>query len=215
MGAKVEITRTDHTGAELRALSAKCADGAQVRRMLALALVLDGRSRSEAAVLNGMDRQTLRDWVHRYNEAGIEGLKSRESPGREPYLTTPQMAELRELVIKGPDPATNKVVRWRCVDLQAEVARRWSVEVHESTIGKWLGELGLTRLQPRPVHPKKDAAAEATFKKLRQSGARRTHRHHGWRADRDLVPGRGQGRSEGRSLLYLGATWLTTADGTR
>jgi transposase len=89
MGAKVEITRTDHTGAELRALSAKCADGArqQVRRMLALALVLDGRSRSEAAVLNGMDRQALRDWVHRYNEAGIEGLKSRKSPGREPYLT--------------------------------------------------------------------------------------------------------------------------------
>ena len=107
MGTKVAITRTDHTGAELWALSAKCADGAQVRRMLALALVLDGRSRSEAAVLNGMDRQTLRDWVHRYNEAGIEGLKSRKSPGREPYLTTPQMAELRELVIKGPDPATN------------------------------------------------------------------------------------------------------------
>ncbi len=165
MGAKVAITRMDHTGAELRAQSAKCADGAQVRRMLVLALVLDGRSRSEAAVLNGMDRQTLRDWVHRYNEAGIEGLKSRKSPGREPYLTTQQMAELRELVIKGPDLATNKVVRWRCVDLQAEVARRWSVEVHESTIGKWLGELGLTRLQPRPVHPKKDAAAEATFKK--------------------------------------------------
>ena len=93
MGAKVAITRMDHTGAELRAQSAKCADGAQVRRMLALALVLDGRSRSEAAVLNGMDRQTLRDWVHRYNEAGIEGLKSRKSHGREPYLTTQQMAE--------------------------------------------------------------------------------------------------------------------------
>ena len=90
MGAKIAITRTDHTGAELRAQSANCADGAQVRRMLALALVLDGRSRSEAAVLNGMDRQTLRDWVHRYNEAGIEGLTSRKSPGREPYLTTRQ-----------------------------------------------------------------------------------------------------------------------------
>ena len=165
MGAKVEITRTDHTGAELRALSAKCPDGAQVRRMLALALVLDGRSRSEAAALNGMERQTLRDWVHRYNESGIDGLKSRKSPGREPYLTAAQMAELRELVIKGPDPATDKVVRWRCADLRAEVARRWSVEVHESTIGKWLGELGLTRLQPRPVHPKKDAAAAAAFKK--------------------------------------------------
>ena len=80
MGAKVGITRTDHTGAELRAQSAKCADGAQVRRMLALALVLDGRSRSEAAALNGMDRQTLRDWVHRYNEAGIEGLNLAKAP---------------------------------------------------------------------------------------------------------------------------------------
>jgi len=165
MGATLRITRTEHTSAELRALSGKCTDGAQVRRMLALALVLDGRPRSEAAALNGMDRQTLCDWVHRYNAAGIEGLKSRSSPGRVPFLTEAQKAELRELVVKGPDPATDKVVRWRCVDLQAEVARRFSVEVHESTIGKWLNQLGLTRLQPRPVHPKKDAVAEATFKK--------------------------------------------------
>jgi transposase len=107
----------------------------------------------------------LRDWVHRYNAAGIAGLKSRQSPGREPYLTKQQKAELRDLVIRGPDPATDRVVRWRCVDLRAEVARRFAVEVHESTIGKWLRQLGLTRLQPRPVHPKKDADAEATFKK--------------------------------------------------
>lgn len=133
--------------------------------MLALALVLDGRPRREAAALNGMDRQTLCDWVHRYNAAGLEGLKSRKSPGREPFLTKDQKAELYELVVKGPDLAIDKVVRWRCVDLQAEVARRWSVEVHESTIGKWLGQLGLTRLQPRPVHPKKAAEAAATFKK--------------------------------------------------
>ena len=133
--------------------------------MLAISFVLDGRSRSEAASLAGMERQTLRDWVHRYNEAGIEGLKSRKSPGREPYLTEQQKAELRELVIKGPDPETHKVVRWRCADLRAEVQRRWSLVVHEGTIGKWLGELGMTRLQPRPVHPKKYPEAEAAFKK--------------------------------------------------
>jgi transposase len=75
------------------------------------------------------------------------------------------MAELRELVIQGPDPEIHKVVRWRCVDLQAEVARRFSVEVHENTIGRWLHELGLTRLQPRPVHPQKDPEAEVIFKK--------------------------------------------------
>src|SRR3546814_18140414 len=98
-----------------------------------------------------MDRQTLRDWVHRYNDEGGARLKSRSSPGRAPALSAPQRAELRELVIRGPDPALHKVVRWRCVDLKAEVARRFSVEVHENTIGRWLHELGLTRLQPRQI----------------------------------------------------------------
>ncbi len=148
MGAPLGITRTDYTSAELRGLSGRCSDGAQVRRLLALALVLDGYSRTEAAALNGMDRQTLSDWVHRYNVFGVEGLKSRGSSGRTPALSESQMAELRDLVIQGPDPEIHKVVRWRCVDLQAEVVRRFSVHVHENTIGRWLHEMGLTRLQP-------------------------------------------------------------------
>jgi transposase len=150
MGTSVKVTRPDMTSAELRAAACKCADGAQVRRMLAVALVLDGRSRTEAASLNGMDRQTLSDWVHRYNANGIAGLLSRKSPGRAPLLTAAQKAELRALVIAGPDPAVHKVVRWRCVDLQAEIARRWSVDVHESTIGGWLGELGLIPIAAVP-----------------------------------------------------------------
>ena len=76
------------------------------------------------------------------------------------------MAELKALVLKGPDPATDKVVRWRCLDLREEVARRFNVTVHESTIGKWLHQLGLTRLQPRPFHPRKDAAAQEVFKNV-------------------------------------------------
>jgi transposase len=76
-----------------------------------------------------------------------------------------QRAELLDLVIAGPDPEVHGVVRWRCVDLQAEVARRFSITVHENTIARWLHELRLTRLQPRPVHPQKDPEAEETFKK--------------------------------------------------
>lgn len=165
MGSPLEIVRTEHTAAELRALSGRCSDGAQVRRMLALAMVLEGRSRTEAAELGGMDRQTLRDWVHRYNAEGVAGLKSRSAPGRARSLTEEQRAQLRELVIAGPDPEVHGVVRWRCVDLKAEVARRFQVEVHENTIGRWLHELGLTRLQPRPVHPQKEPEAETAFKK--------------------------------------------------
>jgi len=165
MGAAVKIARGEHTAAQLRALAANCHDGAQVRRLLALALVLEGCPRSQAAEQNAMDRQTLRDWVHRYNDHGVDGLRSRHGPGPIPALNEQQMAELKALVLKGPDPANDNVVRWRCIDLREEVARRFNVTVHESTIGKWLHQLGLTRLQPRPFHPKKDAAAQDAFKK--------------------------------------------------
>jgi transposase len=165
MGVALVITRTDHTAAELRLFAGKSSDGAQVRRLLALALILEGCSRTEAAEQSGMDRQTLRDWVHRYNDEGVDGLKSRSSPGRTPYLTGEQKAELKALVLKGPDPDVHQVVRWRCLDLREEVARRFSVTVHESTVGKWLHQLELTPLQPRPFHPKRDPAAQEAFKK--------------------------------------------------
>jgi transposase len=165
MSTAVAITREDRTAAELRAFSAKSGDAAQARRLLAIAMILDEASRLDAARLTGMDRQTLRDWVHRYNEAGIDGLVSRKPPGAAAKLTAAQMAELRELVIAGPDPKTHKVIRWRCVDLRAEVSRRFAVTVPERTIGKWLRKLKLTQLQPRPYHPRKDAAAQEAFKK--------------------------------------------------
>ena len=165
MGAAVAIMRTEHTAEELRALAGRWRDGAQVRRLLAVALVLEGCGRMQAARRHGMDRQTLRDWVHRYNETGVEGLKSRCAPGPAPVLSAEQMASLKDWVIEGPDPETHMVVRWRCVDLRAEVARRFAVNVHVSTIGKWLRQLRLTRLQPRPVHPKTDAAVQEAFKK--------------------------------------------------
>jgi len=160
----VEITRRDMSPGELRETAARSRDAHAARRMLALALVLEGHSREDSAQICGMDRQTLRDWVHRYNAEGIDGLKSHTSPGRAPALTDAQMAALKALVIAGPDPAEHRVVRWRCSDLQVEVARRFAVEVHESTIGKWLRKLRLTRLQPRPCHPKKGAEEEETFK---------------------------------------------------
>lgn len=165
MGQPIEISRTELSVSALRALAGKTDDGAVVRRLLAVALVLEGRSRTEAASLNGMTRQTLRDWVHRYNGEGVEGLRSRTGPGRPPFLTDARMEELREMVLKGPAPERHIVMRWRCADLCEEVAERWSVKVCEQTIGRWLRRLEMTRLQPRPYHPKKDPEAEVAFKK--------------------------------------------------
>jgi transposase len=165
MSAAVKITQTDETPATLRVLAARGRDPAQSRRLLAIAMVLEGSSRLDAARQTGMDRQTLRDWVHRFNEVGVAGLLSRRPPGPTPKLSEAQMAELRELVVAGPDPQKHLVVRWRCVDLCAEVTRRFAVTVPERTIGKWLRKLKLTRVQPRPYHPKKDEAAQEAFKK--------------------------------------------------
>jgi transposase len=165
MGRPIEVTRLDLTAAALRELATRTQDGAVVRHLLALALILEGHSREEAARLSGMDRQTLRDWVHRYNADGVGGLSSRCSPGRPSALNGAQMEELRTMVREGPDIERNKVVRWRCVDLQVEIAARWSISLTKATVGKLLRRLRMTRLQPRPYHPKKDAAVQETFKK--------------------------------------------------
>jgi transposase len=165
MGRPIEITRLDLSASALRELAAKEGDGAVVRRLLGIALILDGYRREEAARLSGMDRQTLRDWVHRFNADGVVGLSSHWSAGRPPALNAAQMAELQSMVLEGPDLERNKVVRWRCVDLRAEIAARWSVTLTKGTVGRLLRRLRMTRLQPRPYHPKKNAAAQVAFKK--------------------------------------------------
>jgi putative transposase len=165
MSAAVKVTRTDHLPAELRAAAAKNDDAAKARRLLAMAMVLEGTSRLDAARQTGMDRQTLRDWVLRYNEHGVDGLTSRKPPGAAAKLSAAQMSELSDLVLAGPDPKVDKVVRWRCLDLREQVTRRFCVTVPERTIAKWLRKLKLTRLQPRPFHPKRDEAAQEAFKK--------------------------------------------------
>jgi transposase len=163
----VAITRGDHTAAELRRLAAASGrDAKAARRMLAIALVLDGVSRADAARLCGMDRQTLRDWIHRYNAAGIAGLSDRrEGRGRKPSLTPEQAAEVAALVRAGPDLAEHGVVRWRRADLARVIEQRFGVRLDERTVGRLLRRLGFQRLSVRPRHPRADAEAQAAHKK--------------------------------------------------
>ena len=167
--ALVAITRTEFDGAGLRAAAAGLLDVKQARRLLSLAMVLDGHSRLLAAQAGGMDRQTLRDWVHRCNAHGIEGLRDIRNKGRAPALLAEQMQVLEGLVLAGPDLAPDLakdgVVRPRCSDLRAQIKVRFAVELHESTVGKLVHKLGMTRLQPRPFHPKADPAAQEAYNK--------------------------------------------------
>lgn len=161
----ISVLRDDLDAAGLRVAASACRDGAAARRMLALALVVEGESRTEAAKICGMDRQTLRDWVHRYNAEGLAGLSNRHGGGLAPLLSAAQCSELKEIVLAGPDPEVDGVVRWRCIDLQRVIGERFAVTMAERTVAKLLHKLGLSRLSPRPVHPKQAAQAQEGFKK--------------------------------------------------
>jgi transposase len=144
--------------------------------MLAIALVLEGRcSRAEAAENCGMDRQTLRDWVHRYNAAGLAGLSDRRGAvGVKPRLTPEQEAQVEAWVERGPDPALHGgLVRWRRVDLRDLIAREFGVALHERSVGKLLRRLDFRRLSVRPQHPESDPAAQEAFKKTLPPWSRR------------------------------------------
>ena len=160
----VAITREGLSAADLRREAARSRDANAARRMLAIALVLDGRSREGAAEACGMDRQTLRDWVHRYNAEGIAGLANRRAPGPAPRLSAEQEAAVDRWVEQGPELERDGVVRWRCRDLQERIGREFGVGLHERTVGKLLAKLRFRRLSVRPRHPESDPAAQAAFK---------------------------------------------------
>lgn len=161
------ITRLDMTSGELRSAAARTKDARSARRMLAIALVLEGANRQTAARACGMDRQTVRDWVHRYNAGGIADLTNLRGvgAGRAALLNSEQKAELAHIVQEGPDPATDGVVRWRRIDLQRKIKELFGGVMHERTVGKQLAALGFRRLSVRPQHPKADPVAQETFKK--------------------------------------------------
>ena len=162
----IAITRTDLDAPGLRTAAARSKDAAASRRMLALALVLEGQNRSEAAHAAGMDRQTLRDWVHRYNAQGLDGLKNLPNTGAPPRKLTPeQEAAVAEWVRQGPKLEQHKVIRWRLADLRGEIKRCFGVQMHERTVGKLMARLNFSRVSVRPRHPGQDPAAQEAHKK--------------------------------------------------
>jgi transposase len=164
MGQAIAV-RQDFTAAELRRLATRTKDVAQARRLLAIAAILDGAPRAEAARIGGMDRQTLRDWVIRFNEQGPEGLINMVSPGSPPKLDEEHRAFLARVVEEGPIPAVHGVVRWRGCDLIVLLYEEFGIEVSDDTVYRTLKQLGFAHLSARPRAYKQDAEAMEAFKK--------------------------------------------------
>jgi transposase len=162
--AALEI-RKDRTPTVLRKLAKAEADTRVARRILAIANALDGMGREEAARSAGMDRQTLRDWVLRYNEHGIDGLADRWGDGRPPTFDAQEQAELMRIVLDGPDPEASGLSAYTLEDLANICEQRFGKRMHPWSLGRLLKRLGFSRQKTRPSHPQKDPAAQAAFKK--------------------------------------------------
>ncbi len=162
----VQITRLDFDASALRKQAALVTEATVARRLLALALVLEGHSRSAAAKTCGMDRQTLRDWVIRYNEAGIPGLSDRpHGGGAQPKLSDAEKAQVAHWARQGPDIAEDGVVRWRLRDLRDRILARFFVPLDERSVGRMLKTLKFSHISVRPRHPQADPEAQEAHKK--------------------------------------------------
>lgn len=163
--------RSDFTGLQLRALAKQTKDAAFARRLLALAEIFDGGSRSDAARIGGVGVQTIRDWVLRFNAKGPEGLKDGKTPGQPSLLKDEHRCALARKVEDGPNLAIDGVVRWRLIDLARWIFEEYRIEEYRISVTKQilsreLRSMGYRKLSARPRHHAQDAAAVAAFKKL-------------------------------------------------
>jgi len=175
MGQAIAV-RADFTAGEVRRLARRAKDAGQTRRLLAIAAVLDGASREDAAKIGGMDRQTLRDWVIRFNEQGPDGLVNIPSPGVPPKLGKKHRAFLARLVKEGPIAAVHGVVRWRACDLIMRLHEEFGISISDDTVYRALKELGFSHVSARPKAYKQAPEAMEAFKKTFPLAWRRSAR---------------------------------------
>ena len=168
--------RPDRDAKRVRAAAREARDADQARRLLAIAAAYEGHDRGAAAKIGAMGPQRLRDWAHRLNAAGPDGLIDRKPAGAMRRLSPEREAELATLIEAGPDVARDRVVRWRCVDPRELILTRWNIACHERTIGKPLRRLGFRHISARPRHLGQDPAAIDEFKKTSPSVSARSRR---------------------------------------
>ena len=157
--------RGDFGAAQLRGLAKKTKDGPQARRLLALAAIYDGATRTEAAKIGGVGLQIVRDWVLRFNACGPDGLINRKAPGQPSKLNDGQRQALAQMIESGPIPAIHGVVRWRLVDLAQWIYEEFRITIAKQTLSRELRAMGYRKLSARPRHHAQAEGAIEDFKK--------------------------------------------------
>src|SRR3977135_1856638 len=167
MSAPIPLRR-DFGASHLRGLARKTKDGPQARRLLAVAAIYDGATRTEAAKIGGVGLQIIRDWVMRLNARGAAGLLAGKSPGQPSKLNDVQRQAIVRMIESGPIPAIHGVVRWRLVDLSQWIYEEFRITVATQTLRRELRAMGYRKLSARPRHHAQVEGAIDNFKKSSQ-----------------------------------------------
>jgi transposase len=160
----IEIATT-HTAAQLRAEARSCGCSQAACRMTAIANALELPSRTQAAKLANLSVQALRDAVLRYNAEGLAGLYNRPSPGRKPKLNSERKAELKDLILKGPDIEVEGISSYTLQDLTEITKKKWGISYHPASMSRVVRKMNMSRQKSRPYNPKQDPASVEAFKK--------------------------------------------------
>jgi transposase len=168
--------RPDYNAVRLRQLARQSKDAPQTRRLLALAVIYEGGSRTQAAEIGGVSLQSVRDWVLRFNAHGPDGLLDGKAPGQPSILSDEHRQRLSEMIESGPIPAVHGVVRWRLADLMQWLWEEYRIRISKQTLSRELRALNFRKLSARPRHHAKSEAAVAAFKKTSQRVWRRSRR---------------------------------------
>jgi transposase len=179
--------RADYNAARLRRIARQSKDAPQTRRLLALAVIYEGGTRTEAAEIGGVGLQTVRDWVLRFNAQGPDGVLDGKATGQPSILSDEHRQRLTEMIETGPIPAVHGVVRWRLVDLTQWLWEEDRIRISKQTLSRELRALNFRKLSARPRHHAQTEQAVSSFKRLpRPSGGDRA-RAGRRSAHRDLV----------------------------
>ena len=154
--------RSEPGAIELRRL-ARGESGRVCQRVLMIANMLEGMEHEEAARLAGLSRSAAYEWHNRYEEGGIEGLRDRPRPGRQPRVDAVTSARFKERIVAGAELERDGVVAFRGVDAQRLLKEEFDIECSLSSTYRLLHRIELSWLAPRPRHPGADAAAQTAF----------------------------------------------------
>jgi putative transposase len=157
--------RGDYGAARLRSLARWTKDGPQTRRLLALAAIYDGGTRTEAALIGGVGLQTVRDWALRFNAHGPDGLLDGKAPGQPSILSQEHRQHLIQMIEDGPIPAVHGVVRWRLVDLMQWLWEEYQITISKQTLSREVRALDYRMLSARPRHHAQTVGVMEDFKK--------------------------------------------------